>query len=143
MIEWIKTIFKDRPDTSTPITAQWLNKLQDYMMQLGLIKDYVVDHGQNTNGSWRKWASGELVQRGRVTKQLTSSGILEITFPIPFIRPNAYFGGEMLYVNTTYITCTTALPTTTGVNLYYRDSRNGDPLTNIQGYTYEVVGEWK
>lgn len=37
MIEWIKTIFKDRPDTSTPITAKWLNDLQDWILSVQTI----------------------------------------------------------------------------------------------------------
>ena len=107
------------------------------------IKDYVIDFGVDDNSYWEKWNSGKLIQRGRVTKLLTSNGVLEITFPIPFIRAGAYFIGSALLVSTRTMTCTTGTTTTTGVDIYYTDSRNGDPLTDTQVYSYEAVGGWK
>ena len=43
------------------------NKLLDLLARFGLIADYVIETGSNENGSWEKWNSGKLVQRGVFT----------------------------------------------------------------------------
>lgn len=142
MIEWIKTIFKDRPDTSTPITASWLNKLQDYMMQLGLINDYVVDYGSNENGSWEKWNSGKLIQRGRGSIAFTTAPatVQKIqVFPVPFSSISVDIqltilanGIESVSIGGTYDS-----QNSMKVNIFRGISAHETP------YSYYVVGRWK
>ena len=48
------------------------------------LKDYVVDFGENENGSWEKWHSGKLVQtKVVVVARTATSTFLDYTWTLP------------------------------------------------------------
>ena len=89
-MEYTKTVWKDLPDTSTPITASRLNNIEDgveYLFQNESkqgINEYsestndsyscnytnqIVESGNNENGNWIKYANGNLICYGSASIQ--------------------------------------------------------------------------
>lgn len=86
-------------DITTKIGSDTL--VGSILYRLGIIKDYVIESGSNSNGNYEKWASGKLVQWGDDTKTVgptdTTSGIayqngIKVNYPINFITEPEYVG---------------------------------------------------
>lgn len=87
---YTKTVWQDLPDTSTPITADRLNNIEDGI-------EYLFEHeeesGSNENGNWIKYSDGTMIcwNHIEVTDQAIDTtygslyqGSRTISFPVAF-----------------------------------------------------------
>ena len=63
------------------------SKIMQLLNWMGLVADYVIETGSNKHGTWEKWYSGKLVQRGYNETDVVDGNLRMKTqiFPIPFI----------------------------------------------------------
>lgn len=129
------------------------SKIMQLLNWMGLVKDYVIETGSNSNGRWEKWHSGKLVQEGIQERPITygsafASGTMsyytidKVTYPIPFIEPpnykKEYIGAGQVYVDAGYQTNGTSSHGPTNRCL----GTSNNFIGNVPIY-FEAVGRWK
>ena len=131
------------------------NKLLDLLTRLGLIADYVIETGQNANGSYEKWHSGKLVQTGKIEVDLgsfsdiTMTGIYRTTptnpsFPIPFVGTPPFVTKNLIRITgQNGWEIKNDLPTLTNMGAIML-ARSVQDATNVRAVLfYDATGRWK
>mgnify|MGYP001309529490 FL=1 len=120
------------------------SKIMQLLNWMGLVKDYVVETGSNANGSYEKWNSGKLVQRGKlglssaITTAIGSGfrGTQSLAFPIAFIDDVV----EVIATSSNYTVSSTINILNTGciVQLLSFDQNRQSNYTS-----WQAIGKWK
>ena len=113
--------------------------------------DYPVDYGENENGSWEKWFSGKLVQKGNLGT-LSPTGVIAgnskythtLTYPIPFISLD-YASTEFNPVNSggTNIGISKSSQSTNTILYTYITNNETQAITQLRAFSYYAVGKWE
>lgn len=139
-------------ETKNDFTTK-INQLLNWM---GLVKDYVIETGSNTNGNWEKWNSGKLVQWGK--KTVTHNGGFSEQWVNMFYCPTTIITYPISFVGSLPINktkgfgvgadCWSVSSSQNQANLlnaggFYliRPAASASSLTAI--YDWESVGRWK
>ena len=130
------------------------------LYRLGIIKDYVIESGSNSNGNYEKWASGKLVQWGKKTV----SGIMNaawgsnsniyyftgngFTYPVPFVDAVEDINSTVSLNHFSGATPTMFIPTNTETKTKTADvyiGKSGDVSSSSTAVKlkYNAIGRWK
>lgn len=104
--------------------------------------DAVIEQGTNTNGTYRKWASGILEQWGHVT--IGSNSAAQWTYPVSFYSTDIEMTASCHYLSSgTYVAPTISVqPTQTNyANVYARCSTS--TVTSAHKVSCYAIGRWK
>ena len=135
-------VFKDLPDTTTPINAENLNENFEEC-------NNIVESGSNNSGKYIKFSDGTMICWNRITSTSSSTsqsnGIyycpFTMAFPQEFIETPTVIPSLTQIAGLYFTSLGNNQPSTTQVQLR---SLSMSAFTNVQfTYSYIAIGKWK
>lgn len=134
-------------DDTTTVTQSIIDSMQ-FQVEEGDIhtdyvehKDYGIQSGTNSNGSWIKYEDGTLIQTGTVEVP-ANIGNTTATLPIEFVDNKYRVSITNIYYSGIAFFWSIGVKTTTTVKLYVRNMSNNVPSSITQS-DYVAIGRWK
>lgn len=172
-MNYTKTVWKDLPDTSTPITADRLNNLEngvEYLFENESkqgINEYsestndsyscnytnqIVESGSNENGDWIKYANGNLICYGKaaITAPVTYSdwyGFCRMADERTTTLPYTFINTDYNIISTSYtfgyFSMILRSKATTSFNFRACTHNNSSYNPGAGTFDYIAIGKWK
>ena len=143
-MEYTKTEWQDSPNTTTPITAQRLNNMEDGIEYL--FNNTQIDAGTSGQRNWIKFSDGTMILSGiisGISVGANTQSSTNVSLPVQFATTSYIINLEMVGTVTNWQNVSKSY-TVTSQSLFKIDLHNSSSSSiNGLSFSYIAIGKWK